>query len=170
MAIAKRLLRDDDLEITQIAERVDYSSSSTFTVAFTRQVDLSPARYGRSAQRRSAASRQAMQSKRALSASPAGGDHRGRRQRKTDHQCTQPRANEALVGQRDRKRTHAPQQHRNVFAGSRNVYADSGTPIAPFVQYTASILPNHSLHVPRDRSFQRLHPDCRYQCGQRCGL
>jgi len=47
MAIAKRLLRDNDLEITQIAERVGYSSASTFSVAFARQVGTSPARYGR---------------------------------------------------------------------------------------------------------------------------
>ena len=47
MALAKRLLRDDNLDITQIAERVGYSSASTFSVAFTRQVGTSPARYGR---------------------------------------------------------------------------------------------------------------------------
>jgi AraC-like DNA-binding protein len=47
MAIAKRLLRDNDLEITQIAGRVGYSSASTFSIAFTRQVGTSPARYGR---------------------------------------------------------------------------------------------------------------------------
>lgn len=47
MAIAKRLLRDNELEITQIAERVGYSSASTFSVAFMRQVGTSPARYGR---------------------------------------------------------------------------------------------------------------------------
>jgi AraC-like DNA-binding protein len=47
MAIAKRLLRENDLEITQIAERVGYSSASTFSVAFTRQVGTPPARYGR---------------------------------------------------------------------------------------------------------------------------
>ncbi|RDS79247.1 AraC family transcriptional regulator [Dyella monticola] len=47
MALAKRLLRDRDLEITAIAERVGYSSASTFSVAFTRQVGTSPARYGR---------------------------------------------------------------------------------------------------------------------------
>jgi AraC-like DNA-binding protein len=47
MALAKRLLRDDNLGIAQIAERVGYSSASTFSVAFTRQVGTSPARYGR---------------------------------------------------------------------------------------------------------------------------
>ena len=47
MALAKRLLRDDNLDIAQIAERVGYSSASTFSVAFTRQVGTSPARYGR---------------------------------------------------------------------------------------------------------------------------
>lgn len=47
MALARRLLRDNDLEITQIAERVGYSSASTFSVAFSRQVGTSPARYAR---------------------------------------------------------------------------------------------------------------------------
>jgi AraC-like DNA-binding protein len=47
MALAKRLLREDNLEIAQIAERVGYSSASTFSVAFARQVGTSPARYGR---------------------------------------------------------------------------------------------------------------------------
>jgi AraC-like DNA-binding protein len=47
MAIAKRLLRDNDLQIAQIAERVGYSSASTFSAAFARQVGTSPARYGR---------------------------------------------------------------------------------------------------------------------------
>ena len=47
MALAKRLLRDDKLDIAQVAERVGYSSASTFSVAFARQVGTSPARYGR---------------------------------------------------------------------------------------------------------------------------
>jgi AraC-like DNA-binding protein len=47
MAIAKRLLRDDDLPISQVAERVGYSSASTFSTAFARHVGTSPARYGR---------------------------------------------------------------------------------------------------------------------------
>jgi AraC-like DNA-binding protein len=47
MAMAKRLLRDNELEITQIAERIGYSSASTFSVAFARHVGTSPARYGR---------------------------------------------------------------------------------------------------------------------------
>jgi len=47
IAIAKRLLRDNELQISQIAERVGYSSASTFSIAFTRQVGTSPARYGR---------------------------------------------------------------------------------------------------------------------------
>lgn len=47
MAIAKRLLRANELQISQIAERVGYSSASTFSVAFTRHVGMPPARYGR---------------------------------------------------------------------------------------------------------------------------
>lgn len=47
MALAKRLLREKDSNIAEIAERVGYSSASTFSVAFTRQVGTSPARYGR---------------------------------------------------------------------------------------------------------------------------
>jgi AraC-like DNA-binding protein len=47
MALAKRLLRGKDLDIAEIAERVGYSSASTFSVAFARQVGTSPARYGR---------------------------------------------------------------------------------------------------------------------------
>lgn len=47
MAMAKRLLRESDLDIAQIAERVGYSSASTFSVAFIRQVGTPPARYAR---------------------------------------------------------------------------------------------------------------------------
>jgi AraC-like DNA-binding protein len=48
MALAKRLLRGNDLGIEQIAENVGYSSASTFTVAFARHVGMPPARYARS--------------------------------------------------------------------------------------------------------------------------
>jgi AraC-like DNA-binding protein len=47
MALAKRMLRDNDMDIAEIAERVGYGSASTFSVAFARQVGTSPARYGR---------------------------------------------------------------------------------------------------------------------------
>ncbi|PTW47351.1 AraC-like DNA-binding protein [Sphingomonas faeni] len=47
MALAKRLLGDRELGVDQVAERVGYSSASTFSVAFSRHTGLSPARYGR---------------------------------------------------------------------------------------------------------------------------
>lgn len=47
MALAKQLLRERDLGIQQIAERVGYSSASTFTVAFTSYTGSPPARYAR---------------------------------------------------------------------------------------------------------------------------
>ncbi len=47
MALAKRLLRQRDVAITQVAERVGYSSVSTFGVAFTREVGKPPARWAR---------------------------------------------------------------------------------------------------------------------------
>jgi AraC-like DNA-binding protein len=47
MALAKRMLRDNDMDIAEIAERVGYGSASTFSVAFARQAGTSPARYGR---------------------------------------------------------------------------------------------------------------------------
>lgn len=47
MALAKRLLQQDALGITEVAERVGYSSASTFSVAFTRHVGLPPTRYAR---------------------------------------------------------------------------------------------------------------------------
>jgi len=47
MALAKRLLSDRELGLDQVAERVGYSSASTFSVAFGRYTGLSPARYGR---------------------------------------------------------------------------------------------------------------------------
>ena len=47
MALAGRLLREQELGLDQVAERVGYSSSSTFSVAFARYAGMSPARYGR---------------------------------------------------------------------------------------------------------------------------
>lgn len=47
MALAKRLLRDRDLSLEQVAERVGYATANTFGVAFARHVGMSPARYAR---------------------------------------------------------------------------------------------------------------------------
>ncbi len=47
MALAKRLLRQRDVAIAEIAERVGYSSVSTFGVAFTRHVGTPPGRWAR---------------------------------------------------------------------------------------------------------------------------
>ena len=47
MALAKNLLRRREVGVAEVAERVGYSSASTFSVAFTRFVGLPPARYAR---------------------------------------------------------------------------------------------------------------------------
>jgi len=47
MALAKDLLRREDLAVTAVAERVGYSSSSTFSTAFSRHVGQPPGRYAR---------------------------------------------------------------------------------------------------------------------------
>lgn len=47
MAVAKDLLRRDDLGLAEVAERVGYSSASTFSTAFSRHVGQSPSRYAR---------------------------------------------------------------------------------------------------------------------------
>ncbi|WP_044561414.1 AraC family transcriptional regulator [Azospirillum sp. B4] len=47
MALAKPLLRRNGGTIAEVAERVGYSSASTFSVAFTRHVGQPPARYAR---------------------------------------------------------------------------------------------------------------------------
>ena len=47
MAIAKDLLRGDSVSVGEVAQRVGYSSSSTFSVAFSRQVGASPTTYAR---------------------------------------------------------------------------------------------------------------------------
>lgn len=48
MAIAKDLLRRNDHTLAEVAERVGYSSASTFSTAFSRHVGQAPARYARS--------------------------------------------------------------------------------------------------------------------------
>lgn len=50
MEIAKNLLRHDGLSVSEVAERVGYGSTSTFSVAFSRCVGQSPSRYARSDQ------------------------------------------------------------------------------------------------------------------------
>jgi AraC-like DNA-binding protein len=47
MALAKHLLRQDGAAVADVAERVGYSSASTFSVAFARHVGVPPARYAR---------------------------------------------------------------------------------------------------------------------------
>jgi AraC-like DNA-binding protein len=47
MALAKQLLREGGLAVARIAERVGYSSASTFGAAFLRHVGMSPARFAR---------------------------------------------------------------------------------------------------------------------------
>jgi AraC-like DNA-binding protein len=47
MALAKNLLRRKEGGMAEVAERVGYSSASTFSVAFTRYVGLPPTRYAR---------------------------------------------------------------------------------------------------------------------------
>jgi AraC-like DNA-binding protein len=47
MAIAKDLLRRQDLTLAEVAERVGYGSASTFSTAFSRYVGQPPSRYAR---------------------------------------------------------------------------------------------------------------------------
>lgn len=47
MEIAKELLRGEGLPVSEVATRVGYGSTSTFTVAFTKRVGQTPARYAR---------------------------------------------------------------------------------------------------------------------------
>ena len=49
MAIAKDLLRQRELDLAAVAERVGYGSASTFSTAFSRHVGQSPGRYARAA-------------------------------------------------------------------------------------------------------------------------
>ena len=57
MALAKDLLRDDGVSVSEVAQRIGYSSSSTFSVAFARRVGTSPTSYARGRPRPNAASR-----------------------------------------------------------------------------------------------------------------
>ena len=50
MAVAKNLLRRDDIGLAEVAERVGYSSASTFSTAFSRHVGQPPSRYARASQ------------------------------------------------------------------------------------------------------------------------
>jgi AraC-like DNA-binding protein len=47
MAVAKDLLRRDDMGLAEVAERVGYGSASTFSTAFSRHVGQPPSRYAR---------------------------------------------------------------------------------------------------------------------------
>jgi AraC-like DNA-binding protein len=47
MAVAKDLLRHHDVVLDDVAERVGYSSASTFSTAFSRHVGQAPGRYAR---------------------------------------------------------------------------------------------------------------------------
>jgi AraC-like DNA-binding protein len=47
MALAKNMLRRQEASITEIAQRVGYSSASAFSVAFARYTGCAPARYSR---------------------------------------------------------------------------------------------------------------------------
>ncbi len=47
MALAKNLLRTKQVRVAEVAQRVGYSSASTFSVAFTRFVGQPPTRYAR---------------------------------------------------------------------------------------------------------------------------
>jgi AraC-like DNA-binding protein len=47
MAVAKDLLRRQDLRLAEVAERVGYGSASTFSTAFSRRVGRPPGRYAR---------------------------------------------------------------------------------------------------------------------------
>jgi AraC-like DNA-binding protein len=49
MAIAKNLLRQQDISLAEVAERVGYSSASTFSTAFSRHVGQPPSRFAREA-------------------------------------------------------------------------------------------------------------------------
>jgi AraC-like DNA-binding protein len=48
MALAKSLLRRNEHSLADVAERVGYSSASTFSTAFSRHVGQAPGSYARS--------------------------------------------------------------------------------------------------------------------------
>jgi AraC-like DNA-binding protein len=52
MAVAKDLLRREDVLVAEVAERVGYGSASTFSTAFSRHVGCPPGRYAREAWKR----------------------------------------------------------------------------------------------------------------------
>lgn len=56
MALAKNLLRQQEIDIAEVAERVGYGSASTFSTAFSRYVGQPPGRYARSFANQNAAS------------------------------------------------------------------------------------------------------------------
>jgi AraC-like DNA-binding protein len=45
MAVARDLLRREDLAVGDVAERVGYGTASTFSTAFVRHVGMPPSRY-----------------------------------------------------------------------------------------------------------------------------
>jgi AraC-like DNA-binding protein len=47
MALAKDIFRQERTGVAQVAERVGYSSASTFSVAFARHVGMPPILYAR---------------------------------------------------------------------------------------------------------------------------
>ena len=51
MAVAKDLLRREDVKLDEVAERVGYGSASTFSTAFSRHVGRPPGRYSREGRR-----------------------------------------------------------------------------------------------------------------------
>src|SRR6185295_9960212 len=51
MAVAKDLLRREDVKLDEVAEHVGYCSASTFSTAFSRHVGRPPGRYSREGRR-----------------------------------------------------------------------------------------------------------------------
>lgn len=47
MTVARTLLQNGSMHVSEVAERVGYASTSAFSVAFSRTVGVSPSRYGR---------------------------------------------------------------------------------------------------------------------------
>ena len=47
MTVAKDLLRNHELGVTEVARRVGYGSASAFSIAFSRQVGQPPSRFAR---------------------------------------------------------------------------------------------------------------------------
>ncbi len=48
MAVAKELLRRDELAVGEVAERIGYGAASTFSTAFSRHVGMAPSRFAAS--------------------------------------------------------------------------------------------------------------------------